>query len=260
MKILYSSVHAVLEFDEVKLFTEMGHEVFSLGAYSNGGVGHFSLPRPSIGGMKEFPDFLKLSGEFPRRDLPQQLFEWADIIINMHDPYFIVGNWEKIKSLGKANKTIQRFIGQSTATVENMIRPMRYEGMKIVRMSQKEESITGFVGSDALIRFYKDPEEWSGWTGNERRVINLSQSLKGRSLCHYDQIMQAIEGFPALIYGVGNTDLGPLDGGRLSYDLIKGALRDNRVFIYGGTWPSPYTLALQEAMMSGIPVVAIGPE
>lgn len=256
MKLLLIGCHEILEKDELDLFTQLGIDCFSYqGAFSNP-AGHPTLKRPGIGGMQYYPELEAEAGTHAKTKIPKEFFDKFDAVMIHHDPFVVVGNWENMKH----KKVIWRTIGQSTATVENMIRPMRYQGMKIVRMSRKEENIIGFTGSDALIQFYKDPEEWSGWTGHERRVINLSQSLKGRSLCHYDQIMQAIEGFPALIYGVGNTDLGPLDGGRLSYDLIKGALRDNRVFIYGGTWPSPYTLALQEAMMSGIPIVAIGPQ
>ena len=33
MKILYLSCHSILEYDEVKLLTGMGHYVFSPGAY-----------------------------------------------------------------------------------------------------------------------------------------------------------------------------------------------------------------------------------
>lgn len=258
MKILYNSCHAILEYDEVKLFTELGHTVFSLGAYSNGGKGHYLLPRPSIVGMQEFPDLEKMSREFPRGNLPEALLSWADVIIDMHDPNFIVGNWDKIVRLGKATKVVWRSIGQSTMHVENMIRRMRYDGMKIVRMSPMEENISGYLGSDALIRFYKDPDEWKEWNGNMKRAINFTQSLLGRRVfCHYDAITQLLNGFPALIYGSGNTDLGSLDGGELTYDGMRGQLRENRTFIYGGTWPSPYTLSFIEAFMVGIPVVSI---
>jgi hypothetical protein len=35
MRLLYLSAHSVLEFDEVSLFRELGHYVFSPGAYVN---------------------------------------------------------------------------------------------------------------------------------------------------------------------------------------------------------------------------------
>lgn len=256
MKILYNSVHSILERDEISLLTELGHTVFSLGAYSNGGRGHYLLPRPSVEGMQEFPELEKMSREHPRNNLPQELFNEFDVIITMHMPQFLEGNWEKMK--GK--KVIFRSIGQSTSGVENAIRPFRYQGLKVMRMSEKERNIVGYVGEDMMIRFYGDPAEYGDWNGNEKRVMNLTQSLLGRrTFCHYDAITQMMQGFPSLVYGSGNEDLGlALNGGELPYDLMKGALRDNRVFVYGGTWPSPYSLSFIEALMTGIPVVAIG--
>lgn len=255
MNILYLGVHEILERDELALLTEIGNDVFSYqGAYANP-QGHSSLKRPGIPGMVYHDELDLESRQYAKTKIPQSFFDKFDLIIVMHDPNIIVENWDRMKH----KKVIWRSIGQSTQTVENMIRRARYDGMKIIRMSPMEEKVIGYVGSDITIRFYKDPEEWQGWNGNTKRVINFTQSLLGRRVfCHYDSINRIIQGFPTLIFGSGNTDLGGLDGGELSYDLMKGALRDNRVFVYGGTWPSPYTLALQEAMMTGIPVVALG--
>jgi len=257
MKILFLGCHEVLERDEVSLLTELGHDVFSYqGAYANP-EGHPSLKRPGIPGMIYHPELAEEALKNAKTKIPEAFFNKFDLVLIMHDPNVVTENWDRMR----LKRTVWRTIGQSTAHVENMIRKMRYQGMKIVRMSQKEENIIGYVGSDALIPFYKDENEWGNWNGKTKRVINFTQSLLGRRAgCHYDSIMQIVRDFPTLIYGSGNTDLGPLDGGELPYDLMKGALRDNRVFVYGGTWPSPYTLALQEAMLTGIPCVCIGPK
>lgn len=255
MKILYLGVHSILEHDEIELFTELGHEVFSYqGSYMYPNSDPY-LKRPQIDNLYFNKHLADLALQNPKTNIPQEIIDWADIIIIMHDPNIVEQNWERIRH----KKVIWRSIGQSTPHVENMIRRMRYEGLKIVRYSPMEENITGYLGADAIIRFGKDPEEWKDWNGKEKRVINFTQSLKGRRQhCHYDAIMQVINGFPALIYGSGNEDLGGLNGGELPYDLMKGTLRDNRVFIYGGTWPAQYTLAFMEALMTGIPVVALG--
>lgn len=255
MKILYLGVHEILERDELLLLTELGHDCFSYqGAYMYP-EGHQTLKRPGIPEMTYHEDLAQESLQYAKTKIPQSFFDKFDLIIVMHDPNVVVENWERMKH----KPVIWRSIGQSTPACENMLRKMRYEGMKIIRMSGMEKNIIGYMGDDGIIRFYKDPEEWGEWNGNVKRVINFTQSLLGRRVfCHYDAIHRIIEGFPSLIYGSGNTDLGPFDGGELPYDLMKGALRDNRVFVYGGTWPSPYTLAVQEAMMTGIPVVAIG--
>jgi len=254
MKLLYISCHSILEENELSLFTELGIECFSLGAYIKP-EGHYLLPRPGIPNMKAHPELEKYAIENPHTNISKELIDWADVIMFMHDPYALNENWDKIRH----KKVIFRSIGQSTPAVENMIRKARYGGLKIVRMSKMEENIVGFVESDATIPFYVNPELYKDWNGKERRVINMTQSLLGRrQFCHYDSIIQTITGFPALIYGSGNNDLGSLNGGELPFELMKGALRDSRVFVYGGTFPSPVTLSLLEAMCTGIPVVALG--
>jgi len=40
---------------------------------------------------------------------------------------------------------------------------------------------------------------------------------------------------------------------------MKQILRTNRAYLYTGTQPASYTLGLIEALMTGIPVVSIGP-
>lgn len=255
MKILYLSVHEILERDELLILHELGHDVFSFQGAFMDPKGHISLKRPGIPGMEYHEGWANESVTYAKTKIPKEFFDRFDLIIVMHDPNVLVENWERMKH----KPVIWRTIGQSTPTVENMIRKMRYEDLKIVRMSTMEKNIIGYVGEDVVIHFYKDPQEWSDWNGNTKRVINFTQSLLGRRIyCHYDAINRIIQGFPSLIYGSGNTDLAGLDGGELSYDLMKGALRDNRVFVYGGTYPSPYTLSVQEAMMTGIPVVALG--
>lgn len=257
MNLLYLSCHSILEYDDLTLFTELGIDCFSHGAYLDP-IGSKLLPRPSIPGMKAHPELEEITRNHPEKTfLPQEVIDWADVIFIVHTPEWVSENWPRIKH----KKVIWRSIGQSNKHVENMIRKSRYEGLKIVRYSPKEALIPDYLGSDAMIRFYKDPEEFKDWNGNEKRVINFTQSLKGRRyFCHYDDIMQSIEGFPAKVFGTGNDDLGPLNGGELPFSLLKGQLRDNRVFFYGGTWPAAYTLAFMEAMMTGIPIVSIGKE
>lgn len=90
-------------------------------------------------------------------------------------------------------------------------------------------------------------------------MINFTQTLKGRrDFCGHDFLMNVGPGFPFKVYGNGNEDLGEYNGGDIPYELMKGQMRDARIFIYGGTWPASYTLSFIEAWMTGMPVVAIG--
>ena len=255
MRVLYISCHSVLEADELTLFTELGHDVFSLGgAYSNP-QGNTMLPRPGIPGMIYHEDLERRSREFARTEIPEDFLNNFDLVITMHLPEIIDTNWKRFSR----KNVIFRSIGQSKKDIERMLASYKEQRLKIIRYSPKEALLPNYAGQDRMIRFYKDPDEWKDWNGNVNKVINVTQSLKGRgSLCHYEELMKIMEGFPAKIYGNGNEDLGMLNGGAPDYGHFKEVLRDSRVFVYTGTWPAPYTLGLIEAMMTGIPVVAIG--
>lgn len=256
--ILYLSCHTILEYNEVKLLTEIGHEVFPLGAYNSRGESA-ETKRPAIPGMRYNEEMEHLAVRYSKENLHPEMIEPFDVIMVMHIPDWIQLNWEKIKH----KKVVWRSIGQSCVGIETQLKEFRGQGLKIVRYSPLERGIRNYVGEDVLIRFYGDPEEWSGWNGNNDRVITIGQSINKdtrRDACRYDVFEAATVGFPRVVYGPGNQDVGELWGGLLSYDELKAAYRDNRVFFYTGTQPSSYTLGFIEAFMTGIPIVAIGKE
>lgn len=253
MKIHYISDHSVLEYDEVQLFLDLGHEVFSNGAYLDPN-GHITLPRPGLKGGKAYPEYVKLAVENPRTEMPAELIDPFDLIIVMHSPNVIIQNWERFKG----HNVVWRSIGQSTAHIEGALKKCRDEGLKIVRYSPKERNIAGFIGEDAMIRFYKDENVYKDWNGKNGDVLSFAQSLKGRrSFCHYDEIFEVISHFNGKVYGPGNEDLGEFNGGQVPYEkqveLMQGAV----AMPYGGTWPAPYTLSFIEALMTGLPIVSI---
>lgn len=256
MKIHYLSCHSILEYDEVKLLTELGYEVYSNGVYRDP-KGHYALPRPGIPNAPYSQQFMDLTAKFPKTDLPKELIEPYDVLLFMsgENEQALIQNWDKIKH----KRVILRTIGQSTSQTEMALKRMRSEGLEIIRYSPNEKNIPGYLGHDAIIRFYKYSEEFEGWRGTDKRPVNFTQTLKGRrDFCRYDEVMGAMVGYAgAKVYGSGNNDLGKFNGGEIPYDMLKTILRDARVFIYGGTWPASYTLTFIEALMTGIPIVSI---
>lgn len=253
MKILYLSCHSILEYDETKLLTELGHEVFSHGAYVNPQAPQ-DIKRPPTD-AKYNEHMAVLATRFSKDVLNEEMIEWADAIIVQHVPAWISNNWEKIRH----KKVIWRSIGQSTSATEMILADYRYDGMKIVRYSPKEKNIQMNLGGDATIRFYKDPEEFKDWNGGVNRVITLGQAINKRgAFCNYPTFEEATRPFPRIVFGADNDDLGGLWGGQLSYDDLKKEFRDNQVFFYTGTQPASYTLSFIEAFMTGIPIVAVG--
>ena len=250
MKIHYISCHSVLEYDEVKLLTELGHEVFSNGAYTDP-KGAYTLPRPGIPDAKYYEEWAKLARTTPKTDLPPELIEPFDVIIIMHSPNVLLENWNRIKH----KRVILRTIGQNLSGNEAKLKRLVDEGLEIVRYSPKERNLTNYAGEKTLIRFYKDPVEFQGWSGVDNNVINFTQSLMGRrDFCHYDEIMPVIRHFDGKVYGTGNDDLGKYNGGELPYKLQKEAMRRSGIMIYGGTYPASYTLSFMEALMTGLPI------
>lgn len=252
MKILYLSCHSVLEHDEVKLFTEMGHEVFSFGSYINPASPHDNK-RPPIPGV--YNDHLvAVAEQCSKEDLLPELIDWADTIYIMHRPDWVIKNWSKMKH----KNVVWRSIGQSTPLIENMLAYFHFNGMKVVRYSPMEEEIQNYMGKDAMIRFYKDPDEFASWVGNDASVISIAQSMKKRDkYCGFEIFNKATDGFKRVLFGPDNGDSG-FSGGQLSYEDLKTAYRKYRCYFYTGTFPASYTLNFIEAFMTGIPVVSIG--
>jgi glycosyltransferase involved in cell wall biosynthesis len=253
MKIHYISDHSILEYDEVQLLLDLGHEVFSNGAYVDP-KGHITLPRPALSGGKFYKEYADLSRRFPRTRLPKELIDPFDVIIVMHGPRVIAENWENIRH----KQVVWRTIGQSVNSIEDLLKTPREEGLKIIRYSPKERNLENYIGEDAMIRFYKNENEHWGWDGKDGGVVTFSQSLKGRrDFCHYDEIFPVIEKFNGKIYGPGNEDVGKYNGGAVPYEDQISIMQKSAVMIYGGTWPASYTLSFIEALMTGLPIVAI---
>jgi predicted protein tyrosine phosphatase len=255
MNILYLSCHETLEYDELKLFTEMGHKVVSYGAYSN--PKQAGLLRPSIPNLFFNEELFQCILQSSKDHLHDKLIEWADIIIVMHIDKWIFSNLERLK--GK--RVVWRSIGQSIPDIELRLKELKKAGVEIVRYSPAESRIRGYVGSDAMIRFYKDKEVFNSWGGKSLQVITIAQQM-----CHpgrkrelsYSIFTASTKGIDTKLYGLGNDCAGELWGGQLEFDEMLRVLRDSRCYFYTGTKPAPYTLGFIEAFMTGIPIVAIG--
>lgn len=255
MKILYLSCHSILEYDELKLFNELGYDWFSMGSYANPG-NPADKKRPALDG-KYNDHFIALEGRYSKDNIHPELIEPHDIIFVSHITDWVKSNWDKMKH----KKVVWRSIGQSAANIEADVREYAAKGMKVVRYSPMERNIPNYAGENTIIRFYKDPKEFKDWNGNDNRVITFGQSIRKRGEhCHYDSFDQITTGLNRAVFGPDNDNIGEINMGQLSYEELKETLRNSRVYFYLGTQPASYTLGLIEAMMTGIPVVSIGPQ
>jgi glycosyltransferase involved in cell wall biosynthesis len=277
VRVLYLPCHAVLEHDELRLLASLGHEVASLGAYIEPRKPHVdlrpALDIPTVEIVKREVDALGQQGhtdtlDAAKRHLPDALIDWAEVIIVAgFEHSYLIPQWQRIRH----KRVIWRTIGQSGDANEEAMAPLHRDGCEIVRYSPNERNIPHFAGEDALIRFYKSPDDWYGWTGDDPVVTNVTQSLYQRSLADDGGLQPAGKQWTSFSYwrgatlnlptrpvGSGSEIIGGL--GTIDWTDMRDVLRKSRAYLYTGTQPDSYTLGFIEAMMTGIPVVSITPE
>lgn len=276
--------HAVEEADQLRLLSDIGHNVFSIGAYTNPAAPSSDI-RPPLPQVPYFPDLdaachakrvehaehptqvvlpdgIRDIVDWAKFDLPDEVLEWADVLIYHHFEHtWLAPNWPRLRDWKRGSPTrrvIWRTVGQSVEGNERMMAPLRAEGLERVAYSPKEANIPGYSGHDALIRFYKDPAEFGPWTGDIPVVLNVTQDLRQRDpYTNWRFWDAATKGLPAIAMGSGSEVIGGT--GKVPYPKMLEMLRRARCYLYTGTQPASYTLGLIEAMMSGVPVVSIGP-
>lgn len=270
MNILLLASHAVAEYDDLRMFTDLGYDVFAPGGYevpSRSGEGI----RPALPDAPHHPELVARLTEtrsergepgpaidWGKAALHDDIIDWADVIIVHHFPERWIGaQWGRIR----AKRVIWRTCGQSDPSLERVMRGFRNEGMEIVRYSPAEQrhfEPRYFAGQDAVIRFGKYPSDFASWTGNDPVIGNITQHMQQRGdACGYRFWMDATAGLPVEPAGPGSDVLyGGI--GELPYQRMLDYLRRIRCYLYTGTRPASYTLGLMEAMMAGVPVVSIG--
>ena len=160
MKILYVSCHSVLEYDELRMFDDLGIEIFSLGTYLNPNEDWHAKSRPKIKlnnwNYANYESYIKY---FDHNKNPDCRLNISKEFIDMFDVIYFQGwiepitvNWENIKH----KPIIWRTIGQSAKYTETLMQPYIKNGnIKVVRYSPFERKIDNYSGEDALIRFSK---------------------------------------------------------------------------------------------------------
>jgi hypothetical protein len=274
MNILLLASHAVAEYDDIRMFTDLGYDVFCPGGYEDPTRSGEGI-RPALPDAPHHPDLVvkcqeqrEKGGEpgpwidWAKANIHEDVLDWADVVIAHHfvDPW-LTHQWKAFQRHGL--RVIWRTCGQSNPDLERMMMPLRDDGLEIVRYSPAEERHFGelgsFAGQDALIRFGKYPSDYGPWTGNDPVIGNLTQHMAQRGdACGYRFWLDATAGLPVSPAGPGSEAIGGL--GSLTYDGMLGYLRRLRAYLYTGTTPASYTLGLIEAMLSGVPVVSIGPK
>ena len=272
MRIVQCLSHAIESYDQLRLYTDLGYEAVDIGGYIDPREPHVQIrpPLPDAPFVPEIKAAIDALGTpynlgAAQSRIPDAVLDWLGddgVLIYHHYLERLVGQWDHIRDWlrgSSGRRVIWRTVGQSVEHNERMMAPLHREGLEIVRYSPKERNIPDYAGEDALIRFWKDPDEWTGWTGEDARVINFTQHLAQRDpYTNYGFWRDATSGLVAIAAGPGSEAIGGL--GEKSPDDMLHDLQHARAYLYTGTQPASYTLGLIEAMMTGIPIVSIGPE
>lgn len=258
MRILYVSIHEILEYDEVRLLAGLGHQVFPLG--------YHHLRGAPIGGMRPQvelgPEHAELQDRFAALGCRYDVFDpldgtvltpefvaLFDLTIVMMNPYFV----HRFAAALSVRPVVLRTIGQGLDQWEADYAALRSWGVRILRYAAVEAEQPGFIGADGLIRFYKDPADFLPWRGDHPAVLSFAAGFAERYPAQFAIWQEATSGLPALLGGPGNAD----GLGRVMPAEQTRLLAGCRAYFYCAGLELPYTLNFIEAWMAGIPVVVM---
>jgi glycosyltransferase involved in cell wall biosynthesis len=177
-----------------------------------------------------------------------------DLVIVVHDIFFIARNWEALSQ----RPVIWRTIGQAIESLDELVKPYREQGLLIVRWSPAERRLPLYAGHDAFIRGYKFPEQYAEWTGGQPGyIITFCSALVERYPNEYSFFEASVEGLECVVGGSNSKELCPQAVGIVNEEVQRKLLREASAYFYCHGAEVPYTLNFIEAWMMGIPIVAI---
>lgn len=262
MRILYYSVHASLEDDEVRLLKHLGNEVCCLGVNGPAGVAEsyrrvISFSSAELELYRRFEELggqFKYNGDVTTHVIPDQFVELFDVVIVMHDLSFLDRFWTALSR----RPVVWRTIGQNVPHFETIARPLRDRGLRIVRYSPLEERVPGYLGGEACIRFSKEPGVYRDWTGVTPSVLTFCGHYRQRYRTDAEDYSNVVAGLPAKLGGAGNEGM-PEAIGMVSPEEQLALYQTSGCYLYASALDVPYTLNFIEAWMTGIPVVVHAP-
>ena len=207
MNILYTSVHAILEDDEVRLFQGLGHNVFLLGVNNRHKQNQSYRPSLDLNATENHlcDIYEGLGGKYSAASsadefLPLDFVGHFSLSIIMHDPMIILNHWHKLYH----RPVLWRTIGQGVDHYEIHLKVVRDQNLRIVRYSEMEKDLPDGLGEDAIIRFSKDPKYYKGWSGTGKYILTFSNSYEDRYPIEYAAYEKITQDLPSVLGGSGN--------------------------------------------------------
>lgn len=267
MKLLYiSSDHIVLEYDDLTIFTELGIDWFSTGHYLNpkapigdpGGVERAPIDKePNFDLIEEFQRGCPGKQIHGQTIVKKEFVDKFDIVLVSHCcpwPYGILANWEALKH----KPVVWRTYCQQQSEIERDMHPLISQGLKVIRVSAKEQNIRHSLPMTRVIRAYVDSNHYFGWTGEEKHVLTFNNFFARRALIsNTNEYLHVVKDIPHKLFG-GASDNHPEVLGHLSWEDQKIAYRKAGAYFALGSKPAALTFNMVEAMLTGTPTVTWG--
>ena len=276
MKLLMLYGNPAAHYDDYRLFTSLGFEVASP-------FKHLGQPwlihRPEIEEPEEFSYLQDIMRRIPglrepREEylqdkgldeygaplaLPPDFFAGFDVVVVLLVSNWVVRYWPSMTENSKRPLIIWRS-GEGMPWQDYNLRFFRQRGLKVVRSSVTERTIPHNIGTDAVIRWSTDPNEWKGWDGTGKHVLVVSRCIN-RDNRQCEEVLQLADRFTVRVVGPGNDGDGRFyPVGQRTYNRLRRDYRKARVYFDANAKPAPYTGTFREAWMTGTPVVAVGPQ
>lgn len=271
MKILYIEAHETLAYDQINMWTELGHEVCSTGFYRNPLEPKTILRGPTKNKVNESwisvfeqlnPNYI-LPSMHPSSGmctLPLWLVNQFDAVVLDYYPWMLEANWDAFYSMNA--KLIIRTLGFGNEMVESFYAAAKRAkpDIKIVRLSEREKLCQNYCGHDAIIPQGYNPNDYFEWNGQKENVLTINKMFKKRAeSCGYDIYMQVTEPFKKERVLLGNENEDIEFAQHVPFNTLKQYLANSRVYLSTMSRPaSCITYGFIEAWCQGIPIVSFG--
>jgi len=270
MKVLYiSGWHSTLEHDELNVLTHLGHTWFSTGLYADPdnpikeGYWRESELTQKVD-TKVLSEFRKLNPDlkpYKPLNLSKEFVDQFDLVMVVYcgllDMEFF-NVWPHIKH----KPVIWRTYAQQSPKNEQMVSSLVDKGnVTIVRVSETETRLPNSAGMDFAVMGYVDENKYKKWSGSKHNVLTFNNFFSRRSYVSntplYRRIRTRMHDYSFSLYGGYNEDVDICLGRLDSNEQVK-AYKDCGVYFALGSKPAALTYNLQEATMTGCPIVTFG--
>lgn len=253
LNVLYFSCSEGLEYDDLRMLTDSGHRVFSIGAFSDPGhPPQTRQPHPAFHHEGDWSAFRDTGGDLGQRLVGRDFARQFDIAIITHDPTLIQLN---LSALGDM-PIVYRTVGSSIAPTEAVLASVANR-VHIVRCSDKEVGLPGFCRSDDVIYFGKYLDEFPRWVPGSR-ILTFYDAYPQRSsvtIPKLESYNAIAKDRPLDLYGFANQGASAWRG--VSSPVQQTALlRNAALYFYVHSAPVSYASDVVEAMAIGVPVLA----